>query len=87
MAKLEYQMLKKIEDLSLIDIKLHTGRHHQIRIQFASRNNPLYGDLLYGNGPKVPLSLYAYSLKFYHPITKELIEFKDIPKLGIWGKF
>lgn len=86
-AKLEYQMLKKIEDLSLIDIKLYTGRHHQIRIQFASRNNPLYGDLLYGNGPKVPLSLYAYSLKFYHPITKELIEFKDIPKLGIWGKF
>lgn len=87
MAKLDYQVIKKVDDLTLVDIKLYTGRHHQIRIQFASRGNPLYGDVLYGNGPKVPLSLYAYSLKLYHPITKELLEFKYIPDYGIWSKF
>lgn len=87
MAKLEYQVIKKVEDLTIVDIKLYTGRHHQIRIQFGSRSNPLYGDVLYGNGPKVPLSLYAYSLKFYHPVTKELLEFKNVPNHGVWGNF
>ncbi len=87
MAKLDYQVIKKVEDLTLVDIKLYTGRHHQIRIQFASCGNPLYGDVLYGNGPKVPLSLYAYSLKLYHPITKELLEFKYTPDYEIWSKF
>jgi 23S rRNA pseudouridine1911/1915/1917 synthase len=87
MAKLDYQVIREVDNLTLVDIKLYTGRHHQIRIQFAGSGNPLYGDVLYGNGPKVPLSLYAYSLKFYHPITKELLEFKNMPKYGIWGKF
>lgn len=86
-ASLEYSVLKVVEDYSLIDIKLHTGRHHQIRVQFASRSYPLYGDMLYGNGPKVPLSLYAYSLKFNHPVTKEPLLFKNYPIDGVWKKF
>lgn len=86
-AKLDYQVIKVIDNYSLLDIKLHTGRHHQIRVQFASRGYPLYGDMLYGNGPKVPLSLYAYYLKIYHPITKEELEFTNYPANGIWELF
>lgn len=86
-ASLEYQLLKYIDGFSLVKIKLYTGRHHQIRIQFASRGYPLYGDTLYGSGPQVPLSLYAYSIKFNHPITKEVLEFKNFPIDGIWKKF
>ena len=47
-AKLEYEVLKEKSNLSLVNILLHTGRHHQIRVQFASRNHPLYGDQRYG---------------------------------------
>ncbi len=84
---LEYNIIDKKEDLFLADITLKTGRHHQIRVQFASRGCPLYGDNLYGNGPKVPLSLYAYSLKFKHPITSEELKFVNYPKNKIWNIF
>ncbi|MBQ8293118.1 MAG: RluA family pseudouridine synthase [Bacilli bacterium] len=86
-ASLEYKVIKEVDVFSLLDIKLHTGRHHQIRIQFASRGYPLYGDMLYGNGPKISLSLYAYSLKFYHPVTKEQLVFEHFPTNGIWEMF
>ncbi len=86
-AKLEYNVAKEVDGYSLLDIRLYTGRHHQIRIQFSSRGYPLYGDMLYGNGPKIPLSLYAYSLKLYHPITKERMEFIVYPSNGIWKTF
>lgn len=84
---LEYEILDRKDDLSLVDILLKTGRHHQIRIQFSSRGCPLYGDNLYGRGPKAPIALYAYSLKFYHPITKEELFFENFPKNKIWNIF
>lgn len=76
-ASLEYRVLKenKEKELSLVDISLHTGRHHQIRLQFASRGYPLYGDQKYGMKDKKQLALIAYSLSFYHPITKEKMIF------------
>ena len=87
-AKLEYEVLKYQEDinLSLVRIKLHTGRHHQIRVQFASRNHSVCGDQKYGTrGRGKQLALWAYSLSFNHPTTKERLEFKCFPeKIGSW---
>ncbi len=76
-AELSYSILKEDfkHQLSLVDISLKTGRHHQIRVQFASRGFPLYGDRRYGNDSLSQLCLVAYSLSFYHPITKELLTF------------
>ncbi len=87
-AKLEYEVLKEKSNLSLVNILLHTGRHHQIRVQFASRNHPLYGDQRYGETSKKQLALFAYYLSFNHPVTKEKLEFIKYPdKVGIWKEF
>ena len=87
-AKLEYEVLKEKSNLSLVNIILHTGRHHQIRVQFASRNHPLYGDQRYGETSKKQLALFAYYLSFNHPVTKEKLEFIKYPdKVGIWKEF
>ncbi len=86
-AKLEYQLLDYKDNLSLVKVNLITGRHHQIRVQFASRNHALYGDQLYGIQDKKPIALYAFHLKFNHPVTKEVMDFKLYPKNGIWGIF
>ena len=59
-AKLEYEVLKRKDDLNLVKVNLITGRHHQIRLQFASRNCPLYGDQLYGKQDKKQIALYAF---------------------------
>lgn len=77
-AKLEYQLLKYINNFSLVKINLLTGRSHQIRVQFSSRNYPLYGDQRYNKNAKMneQIALYAYKLSFNHPITKELLKFK-----------
>ncbi len=88
LAKLDYEVIKYNEEtnLSLVKVKLHTGRHHQIRVQFASRNHSVYGDQKYGNrGKGKQLCLWAYKLSFEHPISKEKIEFEDYPeKTGSW---
>lgn len=87
-AKLEYEVLKEKSNLSLVNILLHTGRHHQIRVQFASRNHPLYGDQRYGETSKKQLALFAYYLSFNHPVTKEKLKFIKYPdKVGIWKEF
>lgn len=76
-ASLSYKVLKedKEQNLSLVDISLKTGRHHQIRLQFASRGYPLCGDQKYGLQDKKQLCLIAYYLSFYHPVTKEKLVF------------
>ncbi len=87
-AILDYEVLKYNEEinLSVIKINLHTGRHHQIRVQFASRNHALYGDQKYGTrGRGKQLALWAYSLSFKHPTTKEVLNFTLEPKhIGSW---
>ena len=75
-AKLKYKVLKEKDNLSLVDITLLTGRYHQIRLQFSSRNHPLYGDTLYGSKYKGDLALISYSLSFIHPTTKEKMCFE-----------
>ena len=84
---LEYTTLyyDKEKDLSLIKVDLKTGRHHQIRLQMSNIGNPLYGDQRYGYQDKKQLALYAYKLEFLHPVTKEFMSFKELPKkVGVW---
>lgn len=87
-AELDYEVLKYNEEinLSVLKIKLYTGRHHQIRVQLSSRDHSIYGDAKYGGrGHGKQIALWAYSLTIEHPITKEKLNFKNIPKLeGSW---
>ena len=79
-ALLDYEVIKynKETDLSLVKVNLHTGRHHQIRVQFASRGHSVYGDQKYGTrGRGKQICLYAYSLTIKHPITKEEMTFEN----------
>lgn len=85
---LEYKVIEIYNNLNLVEVNLKTGRHHQIRIQFASRGNYLYGDQRYGIQDKKQIALHAYKLKFVHPVTKEQLEFTRYPdKIGIWENF
>ena len=88
-SELSYKVLErdKENNLALVDINLKTGRHHQIRVQFASRNHPLYGDQRYGKEDKKQIALFAYSLEFIHPTTKEKMFFYKNPDYGIWKKY
>lgn len=87
-AKLEYEVLKYNEeiDLSSLKILLHTGRHHQIRVQLAGMGHSICGDQKYGTrGRGKQISLWAYKLTIEHPITKESMTFTDIPEpIGPW---
>ncbi|MBQ6841453.1 MAG: RluA family pseudouridine synthase [Bacilli bacterium] len=86
-AVLNYKVIEEKDNLSLMDIDLITGRFHQIRVQFSSRNHPLYGDQLYGDQDKKQIALFAYKLSFLHPTTKEQLTFERKPDGEIWQKF
>lgn len=85
--------------LSLIDIELLTGRHHQIRVQFAGHGTPLYGDGRYGGdistivdikkkpAARGPLALCAYHLAFPHPVTGKRLVFEIRPSGGAFNWF
>lgn len=76
-ASLAYEIRQKKGTLCLADITLHTGRTHQIRVQTAAINCPVYGDMRYGGEKAVKgkLALWAYSLRFTHPTTGEALRF------------
>ena len=79
-AELEYKLLEtkeiKGEKYSLLRVVLHSGRAHQIRVQFASRKMPLSGDRKYGaKDTAKTLGLLSAKLKFTHPETGESLEF------------
>ena len=80
-AELEYNVLQKANDLSLVDVRLHTGRSHQIRVQMNAIGTPLYGDMRYGGekAKKGHLALWAYYLSFTHPVSKERMVFRVQP--------
>jgi len=87
-AKLDYEVLKynKEINLSLLKILLHTGRHHQIRLQLSNFGHSICGDQKYGTrGRGKQISLWAYRLTIQHPVTKEQMTFKDLPEeTGPW---
>lgn len=79
-ASLEYELLSVKDDLSLVKVKLHTGRTHQIRVQFSSRRLPLLGDGKYGSRcNKCSVALWSAELSFTHPFTSEKLSFKAFP--------
>ena len=89
-AALDYEIKEKRNGLSLAEVNLHTGRTHQIRVQFAAINTPVYGDMRYGGekAKKGKLALWAYSLRFVHPVTREALRFIALPpEEGIWKEF
>lgn len=78
---LKYKVIEesKSHNLTLVEIELLTGRHHQIRVQFASRNHSLYGDQRYGKRDNNQIALWEYKLEFMHPVKKEPMSFLCLP--------
>ncbi len=85
-AVLEYRVLSSAEQMSKVRIRLHTGRTHQIRVQFASRAMPLVGERKYAElDDPCEIALWSYRLAFRHPGTGEWLEFsKEPPEEWPW---
>ena len=80
-AILEYNLIEYRNNMSLIDINLLTGRHHQIRVQLSHHGYPIYGDQRYGIDKEgIQIHLWAYKLKCKHPVKDEIMEFTYYPK-------
>lgn len=88
-ASLSYRVLAQREGLSLVQIRLHTGRTHQIRVQFSSRGWPLAGDRKYGNDTaEHPIALWSHRIAFTHPENGEGVEFQQAPPSSYpWNLF
>ena len=91
-AILEYKVLEydKKNDVSLVEVDLKTGRHHQIRVQFNNIGHSLIGDYKYGenNRGEISPALFAYKLEFLHPTKNEKMSFEIKPRdEGIWKNF
>ena len=81
LATLDYKVLEDKAKYTLVEVRLHTGRTHQIRVQMSGISHPVFGDMRYGGAlaQKGKLALWAYSLSFLHPITKERMKFVACP--------
>lgn len=76
-AILEYRLLKQLNNYYLLEVDLHTGRHHQIRSQLSAVGSPIKGDLKYGfdrSNKDASIHLHARKLNFIHPVKKEKLE-------------
>lgn len=78
-ATLDYTVLARKEGLTLVQVRLHTGRTHQIRVQFSHRGWPLLGDIRYGSKAACSLALWSYHLSLTHPVTGQLIDVTQLP--------
>ena len=89
-SKLIYEVIDIKENKTLVKINLITGRSHQIRVQFSSRNYPLFGDQKYNKNAKKneQIALFAKKLEFIHPTTKEKMNFEiNLPNIYPWTLF
>ena len=88
-AILHYKVIEKLDQYTLLEIELETGRHHQIRTQLAAIGCPIKGDLKYGfsrSNTDGGIHLHAKTLKISHPVTKELMTFKaTLPEDNLWN--
>ena len=80
-AELEYRIVQETEQYIFFDITLHTGRHHQIRVQFSHMGCPILGDTKYGRKEErdVQLALCSYQLEFFHPVTQQRVRYELAP--------
>jgi 23S rRNA pseudouridine1911/1915/1917 synthase len=82
-AALRFRLLKFLDGVSWVEVEPGTGRHHQVRVQFASRGYPLLGDFRYGSKRKFPrraVALHARTLTFAHPTRGEEMTFTAEPE-------
>ena len=90
-AVLDYRLLAGSDRYWLLEVELHTGRHHQIRCQLAKIGCPIKGDLKYGaarSNPDGSISLHAHQLQFEHPVSKLPIDIIDgVPEERLWRWF
>lgn len=90
-AVLDVCCLKRSERMQLVEVNLHTGRHHQIRCQLSTIGLPIRGDLKYGaprSNPDGSICLHARHIEFVHPVSKNLISVTaPYPELGVWRLF
>ena len=73
-ASLDYTVLGRADGLTLVRVRLHTGRTHQIRVQFSSRGLPLLGDIRYGSKAPCSPALWSHRLALTHPVTGKPID-------------
>jgi 23S rRNA pseudouridine1911/1915/1917 synthase len=89
LAKLDYKVIYKLTHYSVLEINLHTGRHHQIRTQLAAIGCPIKGDLKYGfnrSNPDGGIHLHARKLDFIHPVSKENVSLlAPLPNESTWN--
>ena len=87
-AILHYKVLKKLDNYTLLEVDLETGRHHQIRVQLSSIGSVIKGDLKYGasrSNKDGSIHLHARKIEFLHPVSKEKISLiAPTPKDAIW---
>ncbi len=85
-ASLEYKVLSSQNNKALVQVLLHTGRTHQIRVQFSSRKLCLTGDIKYGSKDKnaKSIALFSHKITFNHPKTKELLTFSYKPDFNAY---
>lgn len=90
-AHLSYRIVKQLDNYSVLEIDLHTGRHHQIRAQLSAIGFPIKGDLKYGaprSNPDGGICLHARNLKLLHPVSKELLDITaPVPDDPLWKSF
>ncbi|WP_396211645.1 RluA family pseudouridine synthase [Flavobacterium sp.] len=88
-ASLDYKIIKELNNYFVLEVHLHTGRHHQIRAQLQAIGCPIKGDLKYGfdrSNPDGGIHLHARKLAFVHPVSKEKIEVvAPVPSDSIWS--
>lgn len=91
LARLQYKVLSEKGGFSLVEVRLHTGRSHQIRVQMNAIGCPVCGDMRYGGekAKKGYLALWAYYLSFSHPVSKERLVFRVQPpkEISPWNNF
>lgn len=89
LARLDYKIIHELTNYSVLEINLHTGRHHQIRAQLAAIGSPIKGDLKYGfnrSNPDGGINLHARKLEFIHPVSKEVISIlAPLPDEATWN--
>ncbi|MBP1594134.1 MAG: pseudouridine synthase [Bacteroidetes bacterium] len=90
-AILDYKLIGHSQNYYLLEVHLHTGRHHQIRCQLAKMGCPIKGDLKYGSprsNPDGSICLHSRKVSFIHPVSKELIELEaPLPEGNLWNGF